>query len=70
MSDPLAVVKDLRKRVVTGEDVPDAELKEAIELLHKFRNNVEPKATAASKTKATRVAKGKASDIDLSDLLG
>lgn len=69
MSDPLAVVKDLRKRVVAGEDVPDAELKEAIELLHKFRNNVEPKAATASKAKAAKTAASK-SDVDLSDLLG
>lgn len=68
MSDPLAVVKDLRKRVVNGEDVPDAELKEAIELLHKFRNHVEPKAATASKDKATKAAASK-SDVDLSDLL-
>lgn len=69
MSDPLQVVKDLRKRVVAGEDVSDAELKEAIELLHKFRNAVEPKAAATSKAKATKAEKSKAADIDLSDLL-
>lgn len=70
MSDPLASVKDLRKRVVAGEDVPDEELKEAIALLHKFRNNVEPKTTTASKAKATKTAAAKKADIDLSDLLG
>lgn len=69
MSDPLSIVKDLRKRVVAGEDVSDAELKEAIELLHKFRNSVEPKAATASKAKATKAAASKAADIDLSDLL-
>lgn len=69
MSDPLSVVKDLRKRVVAGEDVSDAELKEAIELLHKFRNQVEPRAATASRAKATKTATAKAADIDLSDLL-
>lgn len=67
--DPLAQVKDLRRRVVRGEDVSDEELKEAILALQSFRNKVEPKATEKSTAKATKAATPKVTSQDATDLL-
>lgn len=67
--DPLAEVKDLRRRVVRGEDVSDEELKDAILKLQSFRNKVEPKATEKSTAKATKAAAPKVTSQDATDLL-
>lgn len=67
--DPLAAVKDLRRRVVKGEDVSDSELKEAIMSLQSFRNKVEPAAKASSTAAAKKKAEPKVSSQDAADLL-
>lgn len=69
MENPMDYIKDMRRRVVAGEEVTDEELKEAIQLLHNFRNKVEPKAGAASVKKAAKAKATKDADVDLSDLL-
>jgi L-fucose mutarotase/ribose pyranase (RbsD/FucU family) len=67
--DPLAQVKDLRRRVVRGDDVSDSELKEAILALQSFRNKVEPAAKASSTAKAKTKAEPKVTSQDAADLL-
>lgn len=67
--DPLAQVKDLRRRVVRGDDVSDAELKDAILALQTFRNKVEPAAKAKSTAAAKSKAEPKVTSQDAADLL-
>ena len=75
-TDPLSGVKDMRKRIVAGEDVTDAELKEAILALHNYRNesaSSSKKASTAKQVDSTakaKVTKTASTKIDLSDLLG
>jgi hypothetical protein len=67
MNDPRILfdkLKDLRRRVVAGEQVSDEELREGIRLLHEYRSNSHTTLESHAKkvAKASAKASAKAGD--------
>lgn len=57
MTDPVDIIKDLRNRVLAGEDVPQKELAAGLAALRKDREAASAKKAVTTEKKAKAAAK-------------